>query len=74
MKIRPDFLSVFLNFLKTFFAEAREFVEHILWEILKVIRAFGFFESDTRFRISHMKIKSRLNLNPSFVEKSFVQT
>jgi hypothetical protein len=67
------FFIGFLEFLRTFFAKAREFIEHILWEILKVIRAFGFFESDTRFRISHMKIKFRSNLNPSFVEKSFVQ-
>ena len=63
----PDqiFYRFLLNFCKPFFAEAREFIEHILWEILKVIRAF-------RFRTC--KIKSSLKfLNPSFVEKSFVQ-
>ena len=54
------FFIGFLEFLQTFFAKAREFIEHILWEILKVIRAFGFFESDTCFQISHMQIKLRL--------------
>ena len=36
------FFIGFLEFLQTFFAKAREFIEHILWEILKVILTFGF--------------------------------
>ena len=36
----PIFYRFFFEFLQTFFAKAREFIEHILWEILKVICAF----------------------------------
>ena len=71
----PDqiFIGSFFEFLKPFLLDQRIHRTH-LWEILKVIRAFGFFESDTNFRISYMQIKSSLKIlkNPSFVEKSFV--
>ena len=53
MKILIRFFIGSFEFLQTFFAEAREFIEHILWEILKVIRAF-------RFRTC--KIKSNLKI------------